>query len=165
MWCLPGLQPPMNPQDWGDGPLLYVATYLYSVVSGLVPVVNVEVFLLAMAALKKGDPLAVILLTTAGQMTAKYVLYLSGRGLIRLPPGRMQGKVEQARKALDEHPKGAESVVLFSAVTGVPPFYGMSLAAGALAMPLLRFLGVATFGRLVRFSVVYFAPHLLRLAF
>lgn len=155
----------MNPQDWGDGPLVYALTYLYAVISGLVPVVNVEVFLLAMAALRKGDPLAVILLTTAGQMTAKYVLYMSGRGLIRLPPGRIQGKVEQARKALDEHPSGAGSVVLFSAVTGVPPFYGMSLAAGALAMPLWRFMGISTLGRLFRFSVVYFAPHLLRLAF
>jgi membrane protein YqaA with SNARE-associated domain len=155
----------MNPQDWGDGPLVYVGTYLYAVISGLVPVVNVEVFLLAMAALRKGDPLAVILLTTAGQMTAKYVLYMSGRGLIRLPPGRMQGKVEKARKALDEHPSGAGSVVLFSAVTGVPPFYGMSLAAGALAMPLWHFMGISTLGRLFRFSLVYFAPHLLRLAF
>jgi membrane protein YqaA with SNARE-associated domain len=152
----------MDPQSLGDGPWLYVGVFVYALASGLIPVVNIEVFLVALATLSRGEPLTVLLLVTAGQMIAKYVLYLSGRGLIRLPPGRVQEKVQRARDALESHPKGAESVVLFSAITGLPPFYGMSLAAGALAMPLLRFLLPATAGRLLRFSVVFFAPQLLK---
>lgn len=155
----------MNPQSLGDGPLLYLGAFAYALVSGLVPVVNVEVFILALAAFSRGAPLPLILLVTAGQMLAKYILYMSGRGLIGLRPGRVQSKVQRARDALERHPKGAESVVLFSAVTGVPPFYGMSLAAGALRMPLPRFLIPATFGRLARFSAFFFAPQLLKLWF
>lgn len=154
----------MDPQSL-SGPQLYVFSFLYSLASGLIPVVNIEVYLLAVATLTKGAPLPILLLVTAGQMIAKYILYLSGRGLIRLPPGRIQGKVQKAKDALESHPRGAGSVVLFSAITGFPPFYGMSLAAGALAMPLPRFLVPATFGRLLRFTLVFFAPQILHLRF
>jgi membrane protein YqaA with SNARE-associated domain len=154
----------MDPQSL-SGPQLYVFSFLYALASGLIPVVNIEVYLLAVATLTKGAPAPILLLVTAGQMIAKYILYLSGRGLIRLPPGRIQGKVQKARDALESHPRGAGGVVLFSAITGFPPFYGMSLAAGALALPLPRFLVAATFGRLLRFTVVFFAPQLLHLRF
>lgn len=154
----------MDPQSL-SGPELYVFSFLYALASGLIPVVNIEVYLLAAATLTKGAPLPILLLVTAGQMLAKYILYLSGRGLIRMPPGRIQGKVQKARDALESHPRGASSVVLFSAITGLPPFYGMSLAAGALNMPLARFLIPATFGRFVRFAIVFFVPQLLRLRF
>src|SRR6185503_16476459 len=108
----------MDPQTLGEGPLLYVGTFLFSLVSGLVPVVNIEVYLLAVAAYTKGPAWPIILLATAGQTLAKYFLYLAGRGLVRLPWEWMRTRLERARHALDNHPKGAESVVLVSAITG-----------------------------------------------
>lgn len=150
----------MDPQTLGDGPLLYLGTFLFSLVSGLIPVVNIEIYLLAVAAYTRGASVPIILLATAGQTLAKYILYLAGRGLVRLPAEWMRKRLERARHALDNHPKGAESVVLFSAITGVPPIYGTSLAAGALGMPPLQFLVPTSFGRLLRFTVVFFAPRL-----
>jgi membrane protein YqaA with SNARE-associated domain len=151
----------MDPQTLGDGPLLYLGTFLFSLVSGLIPVVNIEIYLLAVATYTRGAALPIIVLATAGQSLAKYILYLAGRGLVRLPAEWMRKRLERARHALDNHPKGAESVVLFSAITGVPPIYGTSLAAGALRMPALRFLVPTTIGRFIRFVVVFFAPKVL----
>lgn len=49
------------------------------------------------------------------------------------------------------------SLVFASAVTGVPPFYGVSLATGALGMRLRSFVLNGFGGRLVRFGAIAWA--------
>jgi len=124
-------------------------------VGGLVPLVNIEVYLAGVAVLSKSEAGPVVLLTTIGHMLAKSVLYLSGRGVLRLPLGRGQAAIDRAVAALHRHPRRADALVIVSAVTGLPPFYGTSIAAGLFQMPFLRFLIPATLGRLVRFALVF----------
>lgn len=136
------------------------------VVSGLVPVVNTEAYLLALAALAPRDALLpAVALTTLGQMVAKWLLYLAGSGAVgpRLL-GNRAARLGALKKRLERAPTGASAVVFASAVTGLPPFYLVSLAAGSLRFSLARFLLVGGSGRLLRFAAVVAVPRLLGVA-
>ena len=121
-------------------------------VSGLVPVLNTEAYLLAVAALSPREALVpAVVLTTLGQMIAKSLLYLAGSGAVssRLL-GRRGARVGELKDRLERARAGATAVVFASAATGLPPFYVVSVAAGSLRWSLARFLLVGGSGRLLR---------------
>jgi membrane protein YqaA with SNARE-associated domain len=140
----------------------WLTTLVVSLLSGLIPLIHIETYLLAVAALTPSAAWPVILITTLGQMMAKVVLYLSGRHGLRPRAGRFRDKLERAETAMRRHPAGPDAVVLASAFLGFPPFYGVSVMAGVLEIPLARFLLVATPARLLRFAAVFYAPRLLK---
>src|SRR5262245_50906013 len=122
-------------------------------VSGVVPVLNAELLVVGVviAAPEIGIPL-IAMVSATGQMLTK-TAHLS---LARWAPHRLRGK---AKAALDRayekvgKRKGAVSSLVFtSAVTGLPPFFGVSLAAGALGMRMRNFVATGGAGRLVRFA-------------
>jgi membrane protein YqaA with SNARE-associated domain len=133
-------------------------------VSGLLPAVNTEAYLLTVASLAPREvvPFAVVFVT-AGQMAAKACVYLAGRGALSGWLVRAQGARLTALRDRFAGMQGRASTLLFSsAVFGVPPFYVMSLAAGSLRYSLSRFLLVGAGGRLIRFAAVVALPPLLR---
>jgi hypothetical protein len=66
----------------------YLGTFVYAVLSGAIPVLNCEVFLLVLAMKAPREMLfPLIVTTTLGQMVAKSLLYWAGRGVLRLPGG------------------------------------------------------------------------------
>ena len=136
----------------------HVTTLVVSVLSGLIPFINIETYLVGVAALTPAAAWPVILITTFGQMLAKVILYQTGRYGLRPMTGRFRSKLERAEEAFRKHPAGPDMVVAVSAVTGLPPFYGVSVIAGVMRLSLARFLLVATPGRLLRFALVFYAP-------
>jgi membrane protein YqaA with SNARE-associated domain len=133
---------------------IYLATLIVSVLSGLVPLVNGEVYLIA-AILVAGDPaiaMVLALLVAVGQMIAKIGLYHAARGAARLGRStRLGARLDQAQ-ALAERWRGKPLTVLFvSAVTGLPPFYLVSLLAGVLRIRLGTFVALGLVGRVLRF--------------
>lgn len=133
---------------------IYLATLIVSVLSGLIPLVNGEVYLIA-AILVAGDPpiaLVLALLVAVGQMIAKIGLYYTARGAARLGrKARLGAKLDQAQ-ALAERWRGKPLTVLFvSAVTGLPPFYLVSLLAGVLEIRFGTFVALGLVGRVLRF--------------
>jgi membrane protein YqaA with SNARE-associated domain len=138
------------------------ASFLVGVGSGIAPVVSIEAYLLAVALIAPPETLvAALLLTTAGHMVAKCLLYLSGSGAARLSFLRRGTKgLQELRGRLERRPAGTTAVVFASATTGFPPFYLVSLAAGSIRWPLGRFLLVGGFGRLLRFAAVVLLPRL-----
>lgn len=141
---------------------IYLATLVISVLSGLIPVINIEFYLVSVATLSTAPAAPIILLTTLGQMIAKYVLYLSGQGVVKLPIGRHQKSLDRVREALERRRGSAHGLVLVSAITGLPPFYAMSIVAGALRLSLAGFLVVGSAGRLLRFSVFFLFPQFVK---
>lgn len=132
-------------------------------VSGLVPAVNTEAYLLALAALAPSGALVpAVLFVTAGQMLAKALLYLAGSGAVqsRMLAGR-EGRLACVRRRLEQMGRGASAVLFASALTGIPPFYLVSVAAGSLRVSLARFLLVGGSGRLLRFAAIVALPGLL----
>jgi membrane protein YqaA with SNARE-associated domain len=141
---------------------LWAATFFFALTSGIIPfVLNIELYLLAVAALTDASPVAIVGLATAGQTLAKYILYLVGRGALNLKWVK-RGAASKAAGAFAKRPGSGLSIVAFSSVVGFPPLYGVALVAGTLRLPVIAFTVIIIIGRLIRFSGVYLAPGLFR---
>lgn len=139
----------------------YGGTFLFSLVGGIVPVFNIEVFLLSLATLSpQSEVLPVALAASLGQMAAKSILYLSGRGLVRLPFRVANDRIAAITGRLARAERGATTLVLASALTGIPPFYVVSVAAGVLRLRFARFFAVGCAGRFLRFALIVALPRL-----
>jgi membrane protein YqaA with SNARE-associated domain len=142
---------------------LYLTTYIVGVISGFVPVVNLEVFLVWVAALTPSSQgVAITVLATFGQMTAKTLMYLAGAGILKISvrkPGKRLQAV-QMKMAQWQHRMGL--FMFLSAFLGVPPFYVVSIASGICRVPLQVFIIWGFAGRLLRFAITVFFPHLLK---
>jgi len=129
-----------------------------TVVSGVLPVVNAELLVVAAAVAAPGIGVPLVAaVSTVGQMVSKTFLF----GLARWAPARLPEKaratLQRASDALARRGGAAGSLVFTSAAIGLPPFYGVSLASGALGMRLRTFLVSGGVGRLVRFGVLAWA--------
>ena len=77
---------------------LVTATFIVAVVSALFPPVNIELFLLAVAAVAKPASLpAVLVAASVGQMAGKIAFYFAGRGLMSLRLGRRRRRQRHER--------------------------------------------------------------------
>ena len=140
---------------------LLAATVAFCVVSGFVPFVNTELYLIVVAveAPVAALPLVVVA-AAAGQTIAKAAMFgaahRAGRFYKPTLLGRWHAKVASWRRR-------PYWVVFVSAVAGVPPLYVVSVLAGAIRIPFRGFV-VATFvGRLLRFAACVSAPFLAKL--
>jgi membrane protein YqaA with SNARE-associated domain len=140
---------------------LYVATYVVCLLSGFVPLVNTEAYLLsvsAFASFRTAVPLTAA--AALGQMTAKALMYLAGRGVLHLPlVGRHEDKMAAARAKLDAHRGRTGAFVFGSAFSGFPPFYVVSVLAGTLRLHFGGFFAAGVSGRFLRFGLCVLLPH------
>jgi membrane protein YqaA with SNARE-associated domain len=136
----------------------YLSTIIYGCVSGLVPVFNCELYLLYLAVkAPRAELPLLVLIITLGQMAAKCILYWGGRGALRIPAALEGGTVALLSQRLGSGWKGA-AVIFGSALSGLPPFYPMSVACGVLRWSFVSFLVFGTAGRFLRFAAVMLVP-------
>lgn len=142
---------------------LYLFYYGLFVVSAVVPWVNAEVILLSLVPLARSQTDLGILavLATAGQMTGKGVLYWTTRRTISLGTSSGHEKLARWQTWLDGRGSRLVPLVFLSAAVGVPPFYIVTLAAGALRIRFAEFLAVGCTGRLVHFGCLAWFPRVL----
>jgi membrane protein YqaA with SNARE-associated domain len=152
----------MDFASWFGTEQLYTATFLVSFVSGFVPLINAEAYLLSVASLSSAPALPVVLIATLGQMAAKLILYLGGRGLLKLPRARSYESLEKLRLQLERRRGRTDTLIFLSAFLGLPPFYAVTILAGVVQVPLLDFLLPSLLGRLLRFGAIFLFPQLLR---
>jgi membrane protein YqaA with SNARE-associated domain len=145
---------------------LCLSTLIGCLVGSFVPVINTEIIVLTAAASAPASMLLpLILIASSAQMVAKCALYFVGSGLLRLPRGRFASRIDAALAKAGSR-RGSSSAVLFaSATTGVPPFYVMSVASGALKVGFSRFVIVGFIGRTLRFSALVLIPYLIKAVF
>jgi membrane protein YqaA with SNARE-associated domain len=137
--------------------------FVVALVSAVLPWVNAEVLMLAALPFAR-SPLHLALLValmTMGQMTGKSAMYWFSRRAALKPTPRVRDAMARWKGRLDRHPRSALGVVLVSSAVGIPPFYMVSIVAGALNIAFGRFLMVGTFGRLVHFAVLALVPQLI----
>ena len=138
------------------------ATFFLAFASGIIPFVfNMELYLLAVATLTDAPPVAIVGLATTGQTIAKFLLYLVGKGALNIRWVK-RSAASKAAGAFAKRPGSGLGVVAFSAVTGFPPLYGVSLVAGTIRLPLMAFTIIIIVGRLVRFGSIYLIPGLFK---
>jgi membrane protein YqaA with SNARE-associated domain len=176
--CHTGPRPAPEPARGGEGDgddlpgraVTVVTTALLAVASAVVPVVNLEVALLGVAAASRAPEWVLALTAAVGQVAGKTLYYLVGSGVIARVPGlrRRAGaprppSVRRARWALRlaavqawavARPWGPGALTFASALTGLPPFAVTSLLAGTLRMPLWLFWATGVAGRFLRFLAV-----------
>lgn len=135
---------------------IYVGTFVVCFLAGLVPVINAELWLLAVTLMVASPaPLpAVVLLAAAGQMAGKVLLYFAALGALNMPTGRYKAKVDKARAKIQRWKGRPKWVLWASSVTGLPPFYVISLLAGALEIRLRTFCLIGMTGRTLRFGTL-----------
>ena len=140
---------------------LYGGTLVVCFVSGLVPIVNAELFLVGISAWAVTSPAQLPLLAIAagvGQMAAKVMLYYAGLGLFELPRGRWKLAIERARTRLDRWRRRPYAVLAISSSLGLPPFLLVSIAAGALKIGIRTFCAIGVVGRTLRFGFILALP-------
>ena len=133
---------------------------LATAVSGILPIINAELLVVTAAAALPavGVPLVAIA-STLGQMSTKFSLFAVARWAPRRLPAKARRALDRATRPLEEREGAVSSLVFASAATGVPPFYGVSLAAGALGVKPASFLASGSLGRLARFAILAWLGH------
>ena len=130
------------------------------VMSGFIPLINAELLVMAAAvAVPTAAMPMVVVAATAGQMLSKTLLFELARRAPRRLPQRARHRLDRAVARVQARGGTAGSLVFASAASGIPPFYGISLAGGALGMRIRTFLLTGTAGRGLRFAVIAWAAH------
>lgn len=131
---------------------------LACVVSGVVPVVNAELLVVGVAATVPvvGVPL-IAAASSVGQMISKTALFALARWAPSKLPRKARAALERGTGSVRERQGTLWGLVFASAVTGLPPFYGVSLATGAVGMRLPPFVVAGGLGRFLRFGALAWA--------
>jgi membrane protein YqaA with SNARE-associated domain len=138
---------------------LYVGTFVVCFLSGFIPLVNTEAYLVSVSAFAPvATALPLTMAAALGQMTSKALMYLAGRGVLFLPLGRHQDKMDAARAKLEAHRGRTGAFVFASAFSGVPPFYVVSVLAGTLRVNFGGFFAAGVAGRFLRFGLCVVLP-------
>jgi membrane protein YqaA with SNARE-associated domain len=140
--------------------MLTLTTLGVCIVSGFIPLINAEIYLLGAALVSPREAaIPLILAGTAGQMAAKTVLFFATRRMGHAAKGRIKDQLVRAQTYLDRWHGKTEWMVFVSAVTGIPPFYAVSVLSGVIrSFPFWQFAVISTLGRLIRFTAVVLFP-------
>lgn len=142
---------------------VWLATLGVAVASAVIPVINIEIYLLGAAALAPpAMAVPLVLAATIGQMAGKVVMYFAAMGAVKLPGKRLQAALEGMNATLRNRPRSGGALVFASAASGFPPFFMVTVAAGAARMNLAAFVVLGFLGRFIRFAVIVALPHLVR---
>ena len=95
-----------------------------------------------------------VLLVTSGHMAGKCVLYLVMSRALRVRWLPSVESLERWRQKVGVGGRRALTLIFLSASLGMPPFYLVTLAAGAFHIGFRGFVVAGTLGRLARFSAL-----------
>jgi membrane protein YqaA with SNARE-associated domain len=131
-----------------------------SIASALVPVINIEVYLVGLAAVTSTDRVWFLAAVGGvGQMLGKLVWYYLGANALRwgwvrrkVEKPKAKAKLELWRSRTQDRPLVGATLLFASAVSGFPPFAIVAVLAGQLRMNVWMFLGVGLIGRTLRFA-------------
>jgi membrane protein YqaA with SNARE-associated domain len=142
---------------------VWLTTFGVAVASAVIPVINIEIYLLGASALApRAMVIPLIVAGTLGQVIGKIALYYAGAGALKLPGKRLQAALQKMNTQIQERPNTGGALVFVSALVGLPPYYLVTLAAGAAKMNLPMFLLISLIGRFIRFAIVVAIPQLAR---
>lgn len=136
---------------------IYTGTLVVGVLSGLIPIINGELFLIGVVLLsgKLWPAIVLALLVAVGQMIAKFILYKMAHGATGLgKESRFGKKLAAAKTKVEKWKEKPLAITFISALTGLPPFYIVTLLAGALGVRFRTFLVLGIIGRVVRFVAI-----------
>jgi membrane protein YqaA with SNARE-associated domain len=141
--------------------MLYLLTFLWSIPSPIVWVMNAEAWTIIQAS-KGADPLLLATFATLGQTVCFVSLFYGGEWVLRRLP-RLRAKLEKFD--VEKYRSWSYLALGLASVAGVPPLVLMALLAKTLHYRFPVFLFFTVVGRFARFLVLAFAPDTFRAMF
>jgi membrane protein YqaA with SNARE-associated domain len=141
--------------------------------SSLIPVVNAEIYIVALVTAQPQVPWWLVGLAAAfGQMIGKVFFYYAGRGVLRLPKrlsrisewerrGRWAQRLQRFQDTCRDRPFWSAGVLLVSASLGLPPFAALAVVAGIARVDARIFVATGFTGRFIRFGAIAAFPGLI----
>jgi membrane protein YqaA with SNARE-associated domain len=142
--------------------LLCVLVLVVAAVSSLLPVSPVEALLVGIASsLPASLVVPVAIVAAVGHMAAKTLVYVASRGAAApTVSARHEAALGRVRALLSRRRSVQLVTVMVSAVTGLPPFYLVTVCCGVLRLSLRDYLIAGAVGRGLRFAVLASVPGL-----
>ncbi|GAB3722330.1 VTT domain-containing protein [Nocardiopsis nanhaiensis] len=141
--------------------------FVVATAAGLVPLINIELYLVgAVAVVDDGALVAMALAAAVGQTLGKIPYYHVGRGTISAPwlrrraatTGKWSARVAQWRAKAEDRPVWGAGLLALSSFASIPPFMVVSVLAGVVRMNLVLFCAVTFVTRAARFLILVLAP-------
>jgi membrane protein YqaA with SNARE-associated domain len=144
--------------------IVWLTTFAVCAISGPLPVIHSELYVISVATISpaRWAP-GLILAAVLGQMLGKTLLYLIGKGAIKIRSERFQRLVAKAQAKMEKNPKTGGAILFTSAVLGLPPMYATTLACGAARMNFAWFLTLTGLGRIIHYSMFVYGTQLAKL--
>lgn len=159
----PAVQSVLDSLDAFGG--IYVALFLFSILSGVFFLANAEAALIALGAKSAyGWPKLILLavVVALGQSVMHALLFQSGRGLAKAGGKRrprLEAKLAKAKALGAKWQKSELSLIALGATVGIPPQALIALLAGAIGIKFRTFVAIDVPGRIVRFVTIVAIAH------
>lgn len=144
---------------------IYVAMFLFAILSGVFVLANAEAALIAIGA-KSGFawPKLVVLavIVALGQCVMHALLFQTGRGLAKAGAKKrpkLEVRLAKARELGKKWEKSELTLIALGATVGVPPQALIALLAGAIGIKFRTFVMIDIPGRIVRFVAIVAIAH------
>jgi len=143
---------------------IYVAMFVVAVISGVFPLVNSELALVALARTVDSWPKLIVVgvIVALGQTVTHATLFESARSLTKLGEKRRQrfeARIARAREVVNKW-QTSELLLLASAATvGLPPMMLVAVVGGALGIRFRTFVLIGLTGRVARFTTIVILAH------
>lgn len=147
---------------------IYVAMFLFAILSGVFPLASAEAAMVAFgAASAYGVPKLITLavITALGQSVTHASLYLSARGLANAGAKRrpkLEARIAKARAIGAKWEKSELLLIALGATVGIPPQVLIAMFAGVIGIRLRTFVSIDLPGRIARFATIVMVAHLAR---
>jgi membrane protein YqaA with SNARE-associated domain len=165
-YALAGVQSLLQSLDGFGG--IYVAMFLFAVLSGVFPLANSEAAMIALGAVSSYSvPKLIVLatLTALGQSVTHASVYLSARGLAKAGAKRrprLEARIAKAREIGERWQKSELLLIALGATVGIPPQVLVAMFAGVIGIRLRTFMSIDIAGRTARFVAIVMAAYLAR---
>lgn len=138
-----------------------LVTFLFAVASSAIPVLNMEVYIVAAQTQTDWSPLQLAALSSLGQNIGKLIWYYAAQGAFesswmsrRMQQPKRQARVAKWRKQIEGRPWFSGLITFISAAVGFPPFFVIAVVAGSLRMNVAVFFVAGLIGRTLFFWVL-----------
>lgn len=144
---------------------IYVALFLFAILSGVFFLANAETALIAIGAKSTyAWPKLIVLaiIVALGQCVMHALLFQSGRGLAKAGAKkrpRLEARLAKARELGAKWQKSELSLIALGATVGVPPQALIALLAGAIGIKFRTFVAIDIPGRILRFVTIVVIAH------
>ena len=145
---------------------IYVAMFLFAMLSGIFPLANSEAALIAFGvASSYGWPklLALAVIVALGQNVTHAILYQSARGLAKAGAKsrpRLEAQIAKARALGEKWQKSELLLITLGSTVGIPPQALIAMLAGVIGIRFRTFIAIDIPGRILRFTTIVMVAHL-----